>query len=348
MKILVLGGCGRMGSVVAADLSKTYEVVVADTNPKADLVMDGGGYNSIIKMLGGFDLIVGALPSAFGHDAMLAAIDSGINYVDLSFTSFDVSRLNDLAVKNNITVFHDCGVAPGLSHLVAGRAIENGADDVTIYVGGIAKEQSDDYVITWSVDDLYEEYIRPARVVLNGRIEEFPALSGVERFIIPTENLSISSLEAFYTDGLRSLLSKRFKVKNIVEKTMRWPGHTDKIKPLLGNEFSTKMKEMYRESNDDMLIMAIDASRFQSTKQRRFFIVYGDEQMSAMARTTALACSAFAQLMASGKYKTTGVIAPEDIAENDEAYKFILDRMSDNNVEFNEKYPFLNIWREEC
>ena len=330
MKILVLGGCGRMGRIIAADLAKKYEVVVADVKPDADIVMDGGGYNYLAKAIKGHDLVVGALPSIFGYDAMLAAIDSGVNYVDLSFTSHDVSKLNDLAIKNGVSVLHDCGIAPGVSNLIIGRAIKNGARDIDIYVGGVAADEKDDYVISWNTNDLYEEYIRPARIIKNGKVETIPPLINVSDIDAET------GLRGYVTDGLRSLLKKALLVENMKEYTWRWPGHIEKISVLLGNRdrFVSGMKELYTEGNNDMLAMKIVADGKAVS-----MCVYGNEEMSAMARTTALSCSAFAQLLISGKYVKTGIIPPEDIALDDDAYKFVLDRMAKNGVEFNERYP---------
>ncbi|TMK29007.1 MAG: hypothetical protein E6G69_13110, partial [Alphaproteobacteria bacterium] len=49
--------------------------------------------------------------------------------------------------------------------------------------------------------------------------------------------------------------------------------------------------------------------------------------MSAMARTTALTCAAFARWVAAGKMQFTGVIPPEKLATDQAAYQFILDTL---------------------
>jgi saccharopine dehydrogenase-like NADP-dependent oxidoreductase len=339
MKILILGGCGRMGSVVAADLSRKYEVVRADINPAADIVMDGGGYNFLAKVIPGHDLVVGALPSAFGHDAMLAAIDSFVDYVDLSFTPYDVSKLHDLAVRNGVTVLHDCGIAPGISNLVAGMAIWRGADHIKIYVGGVAADKEDDYVITWSPEDLYEEYTRPARIIRDGKVETVPALSNIPSIHVP------EGLQGYITDGLRSLLSKAELVTGMEEYTWRWPGHIERISDLLEGEekwFADGLKERFREGTDDKLVLEVVANRRPVT-----MTVYGDEKMSAMAKTTAMSCSAFAQLVASGTFRRPGVIPPEDVATDLSSYRFVLDCIAEHGAEFNVRYPFVEekIWR---
>ena len=88
-------------------------------------------------------------------------------------------------MHKQLTILHDCGIAPGLSHLVAGRAIRRGYNEVGIYVGGVSAYSEDDYVITWSPEDLLEEYTRPARIVESGQIKKVPALSGLGPINIP-------------------------------------------------------------------------------------------------------------------------------------------------------------------
>ena len=69
-------------------------------------------------------------------------------------------------------------------------------------------------------------------------------------------------------------------------------------------------------------------------------IVEGNEEMSAMSRTTALSCSAFAQLVAEGRIRGSGVIPPEVIAEDTETYKYLLDKLIKNGMKFSTEYPF--------
>ena len=59
-------------------------------------------------------------------------------------------------------------------------------------------------------------------------------------------------------------------------------------------------------------------------------------------RTTALSTSTFSRLVASGKFYRSGVMSPECISEDEVAYKFILDKMAENGVNFDTKYPFMS------
>jgi saccharopine dehydrogenase-like NADP-dependent oxidoreductase len=63
--------------------------------------------------------------------------------------------------------------------------------------------------------------------------------------------------------------------------------------------------------------------------------------MSAMARTTALTCAAFARWAAAGNMQFTGVVSPEKLATDHTAYQFILDTLRVRGVVFDPPYPFL-------
>ena len=257
-KILVLGGCGRQGKIIAADLAKRYDVHTADISNEPDILMDPfEHFNDVDMSL--YDLVVGALPSVEGYHGLQASLAAGTSYVDLSFTDDDFGLLHDDAVKAGVTVLHDCGVAPGLSHLVAGRAIALGADEIYISVGGVAAKARDDYVITWNPEDLLEEYTRPARIVVDGQVVTVPALSGQIEEVIPGID-NAGRLNTFYSDGLRSLLSKAGPVRRMEERTMRWPGHTEKAFPLIySGDFVAGMRNIYPEGNNDLLAMKIRA-----------------------------------------------------------------------------------------
>src|SRR5205814_5610768 len=63
--------------------------------------------------------------------------------------------------------------------------------------------------------------------------------------------------------------------------------------------------------------------------------------MSAMARSTALTCAAFARWVAAGKVQFVGVVPPEKLATDDAAYQFILDTLRVRGIAFDPPYPFV-------
>ena len=138
----------------------------------------------------------------------------------------------------------DCGVSPGISNLAVGRAAAalDEVEEVTILVGGLPADRRRPfgYAIVFSATDVIEEYTRPARVVENGRVVTREALSEVETIEVP----GVGTLEAFLTDGLRTLLST-VRARNMKEKTLRYPGHADAMRALRdGGFFETEAMDV--------------------------------------------------------------------------------------------------------
>ena len=122
----------------------------------------------------------------------------------------------------------DCGVAPGLSNIVLGALSLHldGIDRYDCYVGGLPQERRwpYEYKAVFSPIDVLEEYTRPARYVEYGREVVRPALSDIELLDFP----HVGTLEAFNTDGLRSL-ARTMEIPFMKEKTLRYPGHAKQV-----------------------------------------------------------------------------------------------------------------------
>jgi saccharopine dehydrogenase-like NADP-dependent oxidoreductase len=125
-----------------------------------------------------------------------------------------------------VTAVVDCGVAPGLSNMMCGAAAArlDPLESVEIYVGGLPAERHwpFDYKAGFAPWDVLEEYTRPARIVEHGQIVLKEPLSEPELLEFP----GVGTLEAFNTDGLRSL-AYTLKAPFMKEKTLRWPGHAE-------------------------------------------------------------------------------------------------------------------------
>lgn len=222
-------GCGNIGRYIYEKLSARHEVVAVD---RAKACPAAVPQDALEIPLGSYDLVVNALPGGVAYKASRRAVEAGIDTIDVSYYGEDPFTLQDAAAKSGARYVPDAGVAPGLSNMLAGRLVaELGyLDELGIYVGGIPEKPVGPlgYSITWSPTDLIEEYVRPARVIRGGRVETVDPLREVERVESP-----MGPLEAFYTDGLRTLLrTLADRVSLMYEKTLRWPGHVEKIRLL--------------------------------------------------------------------------------------------------------------------
>ena len=336
MKILVLGG-GAQGRVIARDLAHSLRdahVTVADlTAPSlpalpnlATVEADLSDRAATARLLRDYDLGVGALPSRLGFGAVQAAIEAGRSLVDVSFCAENPLPLDDAARAAGITIAPDCGLAPGLSHLLVGHyaATEGTPDEVLIMVGGVAEDASRPYgyVVTWSLDDLLEEYVRPARLVRDGAPAEVPAFSGLEHVTIA----GVGEMEAFYSDGLRTLIETLPGVREMGEKTLRWPGHADAVRPLV--ESGNLLVELRRRcvANPPRDLVVLEVRLGWGDRRRAVSMVDRYDPatgLTAMARTTAFTTSVVAQLAARGGLREKGVQPLERVARDEKAYEFL-------------------------
>ena len=122
----------------------------------------------------------------------------------------------------------------------------------------------------------------------------------------------------------------------MTEKTMRWPGHVAAMKPLIAN--GTLLKELTEKCREgaDLVVFRVQVDNDVVTMVER-----ARDGMSAMARTTALTCAAFARWVAAGKMQFAGVVPPEKLATDHAAYQFILDTLRGRGIAFDPPYPFL-------
>src|SRR6056297_976372 len=243
MRVIIMGA-GLVGSPMAIDLAqdKNFEVTAVDIEEKPlqnlsknyninTIKKDLSYASNLRELLHDYDLVINAVPGFMGFKTLKAIIEAGKDVVDIAFFPEDPFQLNGLAKKNGVTAIVDCGVAPGMSNILVGYEYHrlDKVDSVVIYVGGLPqkRELPFEYKAVFSPIDVIEEYLRPARYIENGKPVIREAISEPEIINFP----EVGSLEAFNTDGLRTL-AETLPIPNMKEKTLRYPGHIDKIRLL--------------------------------------------------------------------------------------------------------------------
>lgn len=368
-KSIVLGA-GLVGATMARDLAADgeFDVTAADLSAEnlrklesadgvATLLIDLGDPARVRETVRRFDLVLGALPSRIGFQTLRAVIEAGKPYCDISFMPEDALELDDLAKKHHVTAVFDCGVSPGLSNMIVGYvdAQLDRIDRAEIYVGGLPKKRQwpFEYKAPFAPHDVIEEYTRPARLVENGKIVTKPALSEPELIDFPR----VGTLEAFNTDGLRSLL-RTVEIANLKEKTLRYPGHAELMRVLRETGFLSKdeievggtrvrpldvtsellfPKWKYAPDEEEFTILRVTAEGSKDGRAMRHSYDLYDEfdrqsGTSSMARTTAFPCCIVARMLAGGAFTGPGVFPPESLARQTGAFDNIVRELAARGV----------------
>jgi saccharopine dehydrogenase-like NADP-dependent oxidoreductase len=371
MKIIVLGA-GLIGGPMAIDLNKEekFEVTVVDYSQAAlnklkakcnDLSitqMDLSNPEDVTGLVSDFDLVINAVPGFMGYNTAKAIIRAGKNCVCIAFYEEDPFSLDALAKENNVTMVMDCGVYPGMgSMLIMDRVKQlDKVDNILTFVGGLpeVREWPSEYKAVFSPVDVIEEYIRPARYIENGHEIIRPALSDAEFLFFP----KIGTLEAFNTDGLRTL-AKTIDSPNMKEKTLRYPGHIEKMAVLRELGFFSKEKTLTIEGkkisplemtgqvlfpNWKMGQGETDITIFQSIiegkkdgKRVKYTIDLYDKydpetDVISMARTTGYTATLTARMIAEGIYAHHGISPPEYIGKQPECVAYMQKGLKERDV----------------
>jgi saccharopine dehydrogenase-like NADP-dependent oxidoreductase len=376
--VLVLGA-GMVGSVIAADLASDPDLTVTIADLREEnlakaaarapgkvktLRADLADPAAVSWLVGTFDMVCGALASRLGFQTLRAVIETGKNYADISFFAQDALELDALAKAKGVTCVVDCGVAPGMSNMTAGYATTyfDRTDSIAIYVGGLPRERRwpFEYKAGFAPADVIEEYTRPSRIVEHGNIVVREALSEPELLDFP----GVGTLEAFNTDGLRSL-AYTLKVPHMIEKTMRYPGHIELMrvlrhiglfsetpievqgadgKPARVRPLDVISKLMfpqwtYAPGEEDLTIMRIIAEGEKQGRRERLTWDLSDAfdratQATSMSRTTAFPCAIMARMILRGEFRRPGVVPPEFVGQTPGMLAKVLGELERRNVPY--------------
>ena len=377
MKVIVLGA-GLVGAPMAFDLANDneFDITVADfslaslnkfakySNIKT-VQLDVSNKDKLTSVISDFDFVLNAVPGFLGFETIKTIIEANKNVVDISFFPENPFELDKLAQKHNVTVIVDCGVAPGMSNILVGYLSSklDKTENVEIYVGGLPeiRQLPYEYKAVFSPFDVIEEYTRPARYIENGKMVIKPALSDIELMNFP----NIGTLEAFNSDGLRSL-AETIDAPNMKEKTLRYPGHVEKMKLLRETgffnkdiieinglkisplDFTSKLlfpKWKLEEGEVDITVMKIIVEGFKDNKKIfSSYYLYDkynfDTKVHSMARTTGYTATMVLRMISKGLFNHVGIIVPEMIGKNEACVNFILSGLEQRGIIYHKSVSY--------
>lgn len=375
MKSIVVLGCGRVGATIARDLAEDRELSVTAVDVSEAGVgrmrsmapglraerVDLSSLAEVRRVVGPADVVVGAMPSALGLQTLQTVIELGKKYCDISFMPEDALAVHGRATQTGAIAVVDCGVAPGLANMLIAHAAASmdEVDDVVFYVGGLpwARHWPYQYRAPFAPLDVLEEYTRPARFIEDGGIVTRPALSEPELLDFPR----VGTLEAFNTDGLRSLLTT-VKARNMREKTLRYPGHIELMRVLRETGYFSKdainvsgqsvrpidltAKLLFAhwtpspgETEFTVLRVIVRGKKSGVAIGRQFDLMDETDAatgQSSMARTTGFPAAIMARMLARGELGEPGVFAPEQVATRGEIMPRMIAELARRQVKLTE------------
>ena len=330
MKKAAIFGIGQMGKVISSTMVKLgYRVSCCDVSTSnlktleeelPSVAFDGYLIRSTLKeeigdiLKSNHDVVISALPYHQTETVAGYCIDNGIRYCDLG-GRVDVSeRINSYAKENgSAPVLTDLGLAPGWVNILSewGFSQLSGADSVRMMVGGIPLTRIDknplNYVTTWSVDGLINEYRDDCEVLSHGEIKKVAGMSGLE----DVEVGLLGTLEAFNTSGGASHTLRSMKdrgVRDCSYKTLRYKGHRDIVRFLINDCFLPDkcLKQIFQvgcstSADKGDVVVILSEVRKGDLIWRKENIVNATTTASAMQRATATPISVVADLMGQGK-----------------------------------------------
>lgn len=305
------------------------------------------GRENFLKILAGRDAsIISSLPYYFNEDLAKLATEAVANFCDLGGNTditFRELALYEKAQKAGISIIPDCGLMPGAGNILAAYAISqfDECDEIKIYVGGLPQwdKLPLGYKLTFSAEGLINEYSGKANILKDGEIVKVDALTQVES--LEDIDGALKSYEAFITSGGTSTAPWSFKgrVKNYIEKTIRYKGHLEQIillkqlglfektpvyaggtlvfpRTFLKVILEEKLGARCEMDSKDMVIFILIARGKNKGKNEAFKIIwreYEDENnraFTAMQKTTGFSAAIVAIMQAKGKVPK-GALSPE-------------------------------------
>ena len=340
MKVAV-AGAGKIGHTVAEMLAESgdFDVTLLDHNRVAlaarplggarTAVVDVADKSALYGLLSDAEVVISALPHFLEATVAEAAVAAHVHYFNLTEDMPTAKRIQTLAAGADRLFVPQCGLAPGFVAIVASHLVQqfDEVHEVRLRVGALPQypDNALKYNLTWSVDGLINEYCNPCEAIHDGAIVHTPPLEGLEDFLLDGVRY-----EAFSTSGGVGTLCESLlgRVRTLNYKTIRYPGHRDRIWMLARDLRLCQRREVFKDviehavpvTRQDVVLIFVtvtglrDGLLSQESFVRR---IYGDgtpHGRSAIQKTTASGVCALVDLLREGNLPSRGFLRQEEVA----------------------------------
>ncbi|MCC2640411.1 MAG: uncharacterized protein K0S45_824 [Nitrospira sp.] len=252
-RVLVLGS-GKIGSLVTGLLSADGQYLVHLADKALDVpkrlvdelslstvipcALDVRRPDSVIEYVAShrFDAVISTLPYFCNPTVAKIARAHRLHYFDLTEDVTVTGRVKAISEGAQRAFIPQCGLAPGFISIVTNDLIGHfeSIDSVKMRVGALPVHPSNalKYSLTWSTDGLINEYGNACVGIEDGQEVQLRPLEGYE-----TIELDGLLYEAFNTSGGLGTLAGTYhgRVRTMNYKTLRYPGHCEKIHFLMND-----------------------------------------------------------------------------------------------------------------
>jgi lysine 6-dehydrogenase len=344
--------------VFDADEGRLQEMRRRFPDPRLTVqLLDVGHAEELVQALSGCDAALSAVPYFLNVAVTRAAIQARTPLVDLGGNVdvvFQQRALDPEARAAGIGILPDQGLAPGLAGILAvyGWRDFDQIDSARLWVGGLPQRPRGplSYALVFSIHGLLNEYSGEAVVLEEGAIRRRPTLTGRESIRFPHP---VGLCEAAFTSGGTSTLPWTFegKVRELSYKTVRYPGHWERIaflkdlgfletRPVPAGRTKIPPRELLAALLEPLLTDAevrdlvvlrvrVRGRRDGARCLRQYDMVdFFDEAtgLTAMMRTTAFPASESALLLGRRMIPQRGVLAAEQVIPGAEYLRRLRER----------------------
>lgn len=347
--VLVIGA-GKIGSLITFLLAKSndYQVTLADIQkdnfhvrklgalPNFNYVqLDANDMKAVSDFIAKnkIEAVISSLPYYCNVPIAKAAAANNAHYFDLTEDVETTEAVLDVSKSAKSAFVPQCGLAPGFISIVANDLMRrfDELDTVKMRVGALPTNISNalQYSLTWSTDGLINEYGNPCDAIEHGKEVSLLPLEGLES--IKIDGLTY---EAFNTSGGIGSLAQSYKgkVNNLSYKTIRYPGHCDKIKFLMNdlklNEDRDTLKRIFEnalpKTGQDVVLVYVsvtgkqDGQFVEENYVKKFYPKkLNDHRWSAIQLTTASGICTALDLVLKHPEKYHGFVKQEQFTLED-------------------------------
>ncbi|MBN9230882.1 MAG: saccharopine dehydrogenase [Legionella sp. 40-6] len=251
---VMITGAGKIGSLIACLLTESgsYQVHLADVD------FSGSDVKRLLRILpevktvaldvkdeqsaqdymrkNNIIAVISSLPYFLNTHVAGAAKAAGAHYFDLTEDTSVTDAVKAIAEGAATAFVPQCGLAPGFISIAANSLMQefDESHHVRMRVGALPQNANNalHYSLTWSTDGVINEYGNPCYGIKYGKPVTLSPLEGLESIQIDG-----CEYEAFNTSGGLGSLAEIHagKVKTMNYKTMRYPGHCQKMRFLMND-----------------------------------------------------------------------------------------------------------------